>query len=70
MTKFAVPEMSCSHCCTSIEQALARLDPDIEIETDLGARTISVETQASSAMVLSVLSQVGFAANVAHQSQA
>lgn len=70
MIKFAVPEMSCPHCRHSIEQALTKLDPDAEIQTDLDARTICVETAASTAMVLSVLSQAGFAANVAQQTSA
>jgi len=65
MTKFSVPDMSCAHCQSSIEQALSRLDPEASVETDLDARTINVRTNASTAMVLSVLSQAGFAANVA-----
>lgn len=70
MTKFAVPEMSCPKRRASIEQALTRLDPQVEIHTDLKKRMLNVETKASSAMVLSVLSQVGFAANVARQTKA
>jgi copper chaperone len=67
MTKFAVPEMSCPHCRASIEEALSRLDPDIALEIDLDARTVHVKTSASTALVLSVLSQAGFAANVSQQ---
>jgi copper chaperone len=67
MTKFTVPAMSCPHCRTSIEHVLTRLDPHMELHADLDSRILSVETNASTALVLSILSQAGFAANVTCQ---
>lgn len=65
MTKFAVPDMSCARAMTSIEDALTQVDPEARIEGDVSARTLRIETNASAALVLSVLSQIGYAANVA-----
>lgn len=65
MTKFAVPEMSCTQAMSSIEDALTQVDPEARIEGDVSARTLRIETKASPALILSVLSQIGYAANVA-----
>jgi copper chaperone CopZ len=65
MTTFAVPDMSCDQSRLSIEDALAELDPEAVIEADVDERTLRVSGGVPPAVVLSVLSGIGFAANVA-----
>lgn len=65
MTKFAVPEINRSTRVSSIQDALTELDPNAEVDTNCDTCTIEVRTQESEAVVLSVLNQLGFAANVA-----
>lgn len=65
MTKFAVPDINRSSRVSSIQDALTQLDPNAEINTHPDHCIIEVRTQESEAVVLSVLNQLGFAANVA-----
>ncbi|MDJ0859107.1 MAG: heavy-metal-associated domain-containing protein [Dinoroseobacter sp.] len=64
MTSFAIPEMSCGRRSHAIESALSKLDPDATIAADVPKRLVRVETKASDALVLMVLNDLGFAANV------
>lgn len=65
MTRFAVPELNCDANTQAIENALSRMDPDVSVVVHVDARILEVETNVPAAAVLSVLSQAGYAANVA-----
>ncbi len=59
---FAVPTMSCGHCKARIEKALAGAGFATGVSVDLGAKTVSVETDSSAAAVATVIADAGYPA--------
>lgn len=60
--KFHVPDMSCGHCKTAIEAALADLDASAQITIDLAAHQVAVTSDATPAAILKTLDEIGFPA--------
>ena len=60
MTRYSVPDMSCSHCHASVTAALSPIATRLEI--DLPAREIAVEGPAP-ATVIATLAEIGFPAH-------
>ncbi|MCL7461203.1 cation transporter [Pseudomonas sp. NW5] len=65
MHVFKVTGMSCSHCVRAITTALQALDAAAQVEVDLEAGEVRVESQLSSAEVVAALAEEGFAAQPA-----
>lgn len=65
MTRLNVPEMSCGHCKTAIEQAVAGVDADARVSVDLENRTVNVETAITDAALIDALKAGGYEATVA-----
>lgn len=61
MTTLSVPDMSCGHCKSSIEAALAPLARRVEV--DLASRTVRTEGGEAAAM-LRALEDIGFPASL------
>ena len=57
-----IESMTCGGCAQSVTKATQSVDPDARIETSPAARTIKVETTATSATLLRVLEEVGYPA--------
>lgn len=64
MTVFSVPDMSCGHCKAAIEKALGPLDGDIDLEFDMDAREVDVETTAPIEGILAALEGAGYPAKI------
>jgi copper chaperone len=62
MTTFSIPDMSCGHCKATVEQTIHTLDPAAQIEFDMAARRISIESSADSARVQAALAEAGYPA--------
>ena len=62
MTTLSVPDMSCGHCKTAVETALAPLCTQVLV--DLPARQLRVDAQADPAAILRALAAVGFPAQI------
>lgn len=60
MAEFHVPDMSCGHCKTAIEKALAAADPAAAIEVDLEGRRVRVTGHISSEDALAILKTAGY----------
>jgi len=60
MTRLNIPEMSCGHCRGKIEAAIIELDALAEIEFDMEARKIDVETDASLPDLQAAISAAGY----------
>lgn len=60
MIEFQVPAMTCGHCVHTVTQALKASDPTCEIEVDLGARTLRVQSCAERAVLASALTAAGY----------
>ncbi len=64
MTKLSVPEMSCGHCKTTIEKAVAGVDADARVSVDLENRTVSIESAIADAALIDALKAGGYEATV------
>lgn len=60
MTKLKVPEMSCGHCKASIEKAIAGVDANANVNIDLDARTVSIESSAEDAALIAAIKSEGY----------
>ncbi len=47
MQVFNVSGMTCSHCERAVTQAIQALDPQAQVEVDLAAGTVQVQSSAS-----------------------
>lgn len=54
--------MTCGGCAKSVTKAIQSIDPNARIETNPAARTVKVETTASSAVLQQVLEEAGYPA--------
>lgn len=52
MLTFAVNDMTCGHCASTITKAVAALDPGARVEIDLTANRVQVEPAAADATEL------------------
>ncbi len=57
-----IESMTCGGCAKSVTKAIQSVDPDARIETDPAARTVKVETTATSAALQRVLEEAGYPA--------
>ncbi len=62
MTKFSVPDMSCGHCVSSIQSALAALPGLGPVTVDLAQKQVSVAAPVAKDTVLNALGAIGFPA--------
>lgn len=62
MLEFAVADMSCNHCVSSITKALTALSPDVSVETDLDTRRVKVGGPIDQAAIIAALDEIGFEA--------
>lgn len=60
MTKLSIPEMSCGHCKSSIEKAVAGVDAAAKIDVDLENRTVSIKSSADEATLISAIKEGGY----------
>ena len=60
MIKLSIPEMSCGHCKSSIEKAVAAVDTDAEIEVDLENRTVSIKSSLDEAALIDAIKEGGY----------
>lgn len=55
-----IESMTCGGCAKSVTKAIQSIDPNARIETSPAARTVKIETTASSAVVRQVLEDAGY----------
>ncbi|NBF13467.1 heavy-metal-associated domain-containing protein [Pseudomonas sp. Fl4BN1] len=65
MQVFNVQGMSCGHCVRAITQALQNKDPAATVRVDLAAKEVGVESRLSSEEVIDLISEEGYAVQVA-----
>ena len=63
MITFHIPDMSCGHCKATVEKTIHALDPVAQIEFDMVARRISIESTTDAARVQASLADVGYPAS-------
>ena len=61
MLEFDVQAMSCDHCVKAVTQAVRTVDPQADVQVDLQAKTVRVQTGADRARVAAALTEAGYA---------
>ncbi|MDW5316130.1 heavy-metal-associated domain-containing protein [Rhizobium sp. PL01] len=57
-----IENMTCGGCARSVTKAIQSIDPNAGIETNPAARTVKVETTATSAALQKALEEAGYPA--------
>ncbi len=65
MTEFNVPDMSCGHCKTAIEKAVAGVDPTADVQVDLAARKVRIKSDRSDGAMIAAIKAAGYDAALA-----
>ncbi|SCZ37507.1 MULTISPECIES: heavy-metal-associated domain-containing protein [unclassified Pseudomonas] len=65
MQTFNVQGMSCGHCVKAITQAVKSKDPAADVQIDLGAKTVQVQSSLPADAVLAAIEEEGYEASPA-----
>lgn len=65
MQTFNVQGMSCGHCVKAITQAVQAKDPAADVQVDLGAKTVRVQSSLATGAVLAAIKEEGYEASPA-----
>ena len=60
MQTFNVQGMSCGHCVKAITQAVQARDPAADVQVDLGAKTVRVQSSLPADTLLEVIKEEGY----------
>lgn len=63
--RYLVPDMSCGHCKSAIENALSALGGQAGVQVDLESKTVEVSGQVDPDLVIKSLAEIGFEARPA-----
>ncbi len=63
MKTYHIPDMSCGHCKATVEETIRSLDPAAQIEFDMAARQISVQSGTDAAHMTAALAEAGYPAS-------
>lgn len=63
MTTYHIPDMSCGHCKATVEKAIHTIDPAAQIEFDMKARQITVQSGTDTAHMKAALAEAGYPAS-------
>jgi copper chaperone len=58
--QFTVPNMTCGHCVKSITSAVHSVDSAAQVDIDLPARLVRIETKQPSAIVEDAIRAAGY----------
>jgi len=65
MMMFSVPKMSCGHCTAAIEDKILDADEGADVQCDLDARQVAVDTVLDAAAIVAAIKAAGFEASAA-----
>ena len=65
MHTFNVQGMSCGHCVKAITQAVQAKDPAADVQINLGAKTVQVQSVLPADAVLAAIKEEGYEASPA-----
>jgi copper chaperone len=60
MLTLEVKGMTCGHCAHAVTRALKEVDPKAEVEVDLAAGRVQVETSASAEALAAAVTEAGY----------
>jgi copper chaperone len=65
MHRFKVEGMSCAHCVAAVTREIQAVDPAAAVKVDLTAGRVEVESGLTSAQIVALIEEAGYAARVA-----
>lgn len=60
MLKLKVPDMSCGHCSSTVEKSVRSVDPAAAVDVDLGAKIVSIRSEADENKIREAISTAGY----------
>jgi copper chaperone len=60
MYELQVENMSCGHCVGAVTRAVRALDPQAQVEVDLAASTVKVESGVQLASISAAIAEAGY----------
>jgi copper chaperone len=63
MTEFNVQSMTCGHCVSRVTKAIKAVDPQAQVECDLAARKVRVESREGREAIAAALTDAGYPPN-------
>ena len=64
MIELNVPDMTCSHCATTIRNAVSRVDQGAACEIDLDAKRVTVSSAVPPSDFVEALEAVGYSSTL------
>lgn len=61
MQTFDIPNMNCGHCLRTITEAVQALDPAADVQADLPAHRVEIDTTVPREQLAAKLAEAGFA---------
>ena len=65
MQQFRVQGMTCGHCVRAVTQAIKGHDPAADINVDLSAARVQVNSTLSAERIIELIAQEGYQASIA-----
>lgn len=60
MLEFKLPDMSCGHCAGAVTKACKQVDPQAQVEVDLGSKVVKVQTNQARSEIAEALTEAGY----------
>ncbi len=60
MLTLDIPNMTCGHCVRAITEAVHRVDPQAQVQTDLAQHQVHVTGPAERAALVAALTEAGY----------
>ena len=67
MLELNVTGMTCGHCVRAVTQAVRTVDPQADVQVDLAAKRVRVESASSADELIRVLGEAGYPAVAARE---
>jgi copper chaperone len=59
--EFIIPAISCGHCARAVTEAVHEVDPKAQVQVDLAAKKVQVQSEAPRAPLVAALTEAGYA---------
>lgn len=59
-----VPGMTCNHCISMVNKAVAQLQADAKVTVDLPQKLVHIESNLSAEDIISALDEAGYPASI------
>ncbi|TCQ18745.1 heavy-metal-associated domain-containing protein [Rhizobium sp. PP-CC-3G-465] len=60
MTAFDIPDMTCGHCKSTVENAIRSVDDQAKVRINLTTKTVDVKTDASTEDIAAAITAAGY----------